>query len=100
MRDLPPKTMAARNIHVWKSTTAEGEKRELRAEKFGGKWRLQAQVKGEDSWTYYDSPEIPDLLELREVLWRKYQRKRVTFDDITTVEKLIKERGGTFEPLH
>lgn len=83
-----------RNVHVWKTTTEEGEKREVRAEKFGGKWRLQAKVKGEENWTYYDPPLIEDLIELHDVLWRKYQRKHLAWEDVATVEKLIRDAGG------
>jgi hypothetical protein len=53
--------MSSRNVHEWKSTTPEGEKREIRAEKFGGRWRVQAKIKGEEQWTYYDSPQLEDL---------------------------------------
>ena len=88
-----------RNVHEWKSTDAEGEKREIRAEKFGSKWRIQAKLKSEEDWTYYGTPLLEDLVELREVLWRKYQRKRLPFEDIAAVEQLIKERGGKLEPL-
>ena len=91
--------MTIRNIHEWRSTTAEGEKREIRAEKFGGRWRIQAKVKGEEAWTYYDVPLLEDLAELRDVLWRKYQRKRLPHADVLAVERLITERGGTLEPL-
>jgi hypothetical protein len=91
--------MGVRNIHEWRSTTAEGERRDIRAEKFGGRWKLQAKIKGEEEWTYYDVPLLEDLAELREVLWRKYQRKRLPHEDVATVERLIKERGGALEPL-
>lgn len=83
-----------RNVHVWKTKTEEGEKREVRAERFGGRWRLQAKVKGEESWTYYDAPLLADLLELHDVVWRKYQRKRLPHDDLIAIEKLIVEQGG------
>ncbi len=83
-----------RNVHVWKTKTEEGEKREVRAERFGGRWRLQAKVKGEESWTYYDAPLLADLLELHDVIWRKYQRKRLPHDDLILIEKLIVEQGG------
>ena len=86
-----------RNVHVWKTTTAEGEKREVRAEKFGGKWRVQAKIKGEENWTYYDVPLVEDLIELRDVLWRKYQRKHLSWEDVAAVEKLIRDAGGTWE---
>lgn len=91
--------MAAKNIHEWRSTTADGEKRELRAEKFGKKWRVLAKLKGEEKWTYHDSPLLEDLIELRVIIWRKYQRKRVSYDDVVAIDRLITERGGTLEPI-
>ena len=87
--------MGTRNIHVWKHKTEDGDKREVRAEKFGGKWRIQAQIRGEDSWTYYDVPLMEDLLELRRVLWNKYQRKHLAFEDVAAVDKVIRDAGGT-----
>ena len=83
-----------RNVHIWKTTTADGGKREVRAEKFGGRWRIQAKLKHEESWTYYDDPLLEDLIELRDVLWRKYQRKHLAWEDVAAVEKLIRDRGG------
>jgi len=79
-----------RNEHTWKETTPEGERREVRASKFGGKWRIQARLKGEESWTYYDRPRIEDLRELRDVLFRKYQRRRATHEELAGVESWIK----------
>jgi hypothetical protein len=82
------------NEHTWKETTEEGDKREVRATKFGGAWRIQAKLKGEETWTYYDKPPMEDLRELREVLFRKYQRRRATHEELTAVERMIKEREG------
>ncbi len=78
-----------RNQHVWKTTTKEGGKRQVRAEKFGGHWRIQAKLQDEDAWTYYDAPLLEDLVELRDILWRKYQRKRLAWEDVAAVDKLI-----------
>jgi hypothetical protein len=83
-----------RNVHVWQMRTEEGEKREVRAERFGRNWRFQAKVKGEENWTYFDVPALDDLIELRDVLWRKYQRKRLPWDDVASIDKMIKELGG------
>ncbi len=79
-----------RNEHTWKQTTPEGERREIRASKFGGAWRLQSKLKGEEAWTYHDKPDIEDLRELREVLFRKYQRRRATYEELTAVENWIR----------
>lgn len=86
-----------RNIHVWKHTTDEGERREVRAEKFGGRWRIQAKLKAEENWTYYDVAELEDLIELRRVLFNKYQRKHLAFEDVAAVEKMILDRGGSWD---
>lgn len=89
----------SRNIHAWKHTTDEGGKREVRAEKFGGKWRIQAKLRDDPSWTYYDAPLMDDLLELRRVLWNKYQRKHLAFEDVAAVDLLIREQGGTVQEM-
>jgi hypothetical protein len=89
--------MANRNVHAWKHRTEDGEKREVRAEKFGAKWRIQAKLKQDEKWTYYEDPELPDLIELRRVLWNKYQRKHLAYEDVAAVEKMILDRGGSWE---
>ena len=89
--------MANRNTHVWKHTTEDGEKREVRAEKFSGQWRIQSKLKHDERWTYHDPPELADLVELRRVLWNKYQRKHLAYEDVAVVEKLILDRGGSWE---
>ena len=83
-----------RNTHIWKTKTETGEKREVRAEKFGKQWRVQAKVKGEERWTYYETPPLEDLIELRDVLFKKYQRKHLSWEDIEAIDKLIADRGG------
>lgn len=67
----------------------------MRASKFGKRWNIQAKLKGDAAWTYYDDPPLDDLLELRGVLWRKYQRKHLSWDDIAAIDRMIEERGGT-----
>lgn len=75
--------------HIWTEKDDEGRKREVRATKFGGKWRLQAKTAGEADWTYYDRPPLDDLLKLKEIIGRKYQRRRASADDVASVNKLI-----------
>lgn len=81
------------NQHIWKETTEDGEKREVRAIKFGGVWTIQAKLKHDEKWTYYeDKPLMSDLRELHDVLYRKYQRRRAAYEDVVLLEKMIKER--------
>ena len=64
----------------------------MRATKFGGAWRLQAKMAGDPDWTYYDRPLLEDLLTLKEILERKYQRRRASVEDVASIEKLIQEQ--------
>ena len=78
--------------HIWTDKDRHGKKREVRATKFGGAWRFQSKTGGELEWTYYDRPLLEDLSTLREILARKYQRRRASTEDVASVEKLIQER--------
>ena len=75
--------------HIWTEKDQDGKKREVRATKFGGVWRLQSKVSGETEWIYYDSPPLQDLLHLKEIIARKYQRRRASIEDVASVNKLI-----------
>jgi len=81
-----------RSQHIWTERDEHGSKREVRATKFGGIWRLQAKTAGELDWTYYDPPLLEDLLALKEILARKYQRRRASSEDVAAVEKLIADQ--------
>jgi hypothetical protein len=75
--------------HIWTEKDEEGRKREVRATKFGGRWKLQAKKSDETDWTYYDPPLLEDLLKLKDIIARKYQRRRASADDVAAVDKLI-----------
>jgi hypothetical protein len=78
--------------HIWRDRNQDGRKREVRATKFGGAWRVQTKITGDLDWTYYDRPLLEDLLTLREILVRKYQRRRASVEDVVSIEKLIQEQ--------
>ena len=78
-----------RSLHIWTHRDEQGSKREVRATKFGGIWRLQSKTAGDLDWTYYESPLLEDLLALKEILVRKYHRRRASSEDVASVEKLI-----------
>jgi hypothetical protein len=83
-----------RSQHIWTDRNEDGRKREVRATKFGGAWRLQAKTAGDLDWTYYERPLREDLLALKEILVRKYQRRRAPAEDVASVQKLIQEQYG------
>jgi hypothetical protein len=78
-----------RSQHIWTERDEHGSKREVRATRFGGAWRLQAKTADDLDWTYYERPLLEDLLALKEILARKYQRRRASNEDVVSVEKLI-----------
>ena len=78
-----------RSQHIWTRRNQNGDKREVRAAKFGGAWRFQAKTAGDVDWIYYERPLLEDLLALKEILGRKYQRRRASAEDVASVEKLI-----------
>ncbi|HEY6155180.1 MAG TPA: hypothetical protein VIW07_15675 [Candidatus Udaeobacter sp.] len=81
-----------RSQHIWTERDGQGTKREVRATRFGGRWRLQAKTAGDLDWTYYERPLLEDLLALKDILVRKYQRRRASNEDVTSVEKLIADQ--------
>jgi hypothetical protein len=79
-----------RSQHIWTEKDADGRKREVRATKFGGAWKLQAKFADETDWTYYERPLVEDLLELKDIIFRKYQRRRASVEDLQSIEKLLR----------
>ena len=80
-----------RSQHIWKEKDADGRKREVRVTKFGGVWRFQAKYADESEWTYYDRPSLDDLRTLKDVVFRKYQRRRASAEDVASIEKLLRQ---------
>jgi hypothetical protein len=78
--------------HIWTDKDQDGRKREVRATKFGGAWRFQAKTAGDLDWTHYDHPLLEDLLTLKDLLIRKYQRRRASIEDVASIDKLIQEQ--------
>jgi len=80
------------NKHAWIVRTEEGLKREVRVIKTGGFWRFQSKRADEDRWNYFEEPLIGDLEEFREVLFRKYQRRRAAYEDVLWADRELARR--------
>ena len=83
-----------RSQHIWTEKDEEGRKREVRATKFGGQWRLQAKTPDDEAWTYYDEPLMADLLTLRDIVERKYRRRRASAEDVASLDLMIQVRNA------
>lgn len=80
--------------HAWRERTRDGELRFVRASKHGGVWMVQSRLKSEELWTTHDPVDLGDLEQLRDLLQRKYQRRRVPFEDIQQIDELIESLGS------
>ena len=85
------------NRHAWTARAEDGVKREIRVIKNDGSWRFQAKRADEGRWSYYDEPPLEDLKEFREVLFRKYQRRRAAYEDVQWAEHELARRPKTLE---
>ena len=82
-------------FHEWHDQDLEaGERRYFRAEKFGKTWELKTTLKSAPDWDRLDPIPLDILETLREQLQNKYQRKRIPWEDVVTVDKLVVEAGG------
>jgi hypothetical protein len=75
------------NRHAWTHRTEEGVKREIRVIKHGQNWRFQTKRADEERWTYFEEPLLEDMEEFREILFRKYQRRRAAYEDVVWADK-------------
>ena len=81
------------NKHAWVERAEDGVKREIRVIKNGGSWRFQSKRADEERGVYYDEPELPDLIEFRDILFRKYQRRRAAYEDVQWADKELERRA-------
>ena len=78
-----------RSQHVWKEKDEDGRKREVRVTKFGGEWKFQSQYLDNPGWTYHDRPLHADVITLRDILFRKYQRRRASAEDVASIDEML-----------
>jgi len=81
--------------HEWHEQDQEaGERRYFRADKFGRKWSLRTTLKSDPDWEHLDPAPVEILEELRRILTNKYQRRRVPYEDVVDVDRLVVAAGG------
>jgi hypothetical protein len=74
--------------HQWREQDGEVV-RFWRANYHGGRFELYRKEGGDEDWEKLDPPSTEDWEALREVLWRKYQRKRCPWNLIAKVDKIL-----------
>jgi hypothetical protein len=76
--------------HEWREREADGL-RYYRASHHGGRWTIQTTLKSDPDWQTLPLEEVPaDLWRtLRDILWRKYQRRRCPWDRIVEIDRIL-----------
>jgi hypothetical protein len=83
--------------HEWRERTPDGGERVVRAVTHGGRWTVSARARDADTddWEELDPVPLAVLEALRERLWAKYRRRRVAWEEVERVDRLIEAGGGT-----
>ncbi|MDA0768215.1 MAG: hypothetical protein O3A92_15510 [Verrucomicrobia bacterium] len=76
--------------HQWRDRDEEGMIL-YRAEYHASRWRVISQRKGEEEWEDHDPIKRELWEKLREILFNKYQRKRVPWQLVERIDKLLED---------
>lgn len=86
-----PQTLAMES-HEWSERTEEG-KRYFRATHHGNRWTILTTLKTDPDWEKLELEQVPEELwrALRDVVWRKYQRKRCPWERVADIDRILGE---------
>lgn len=76
--------------HEWHERGAEGL-RYFRASRHGERWTILTTLKTDPEWQRLEPESIPEEVwrALRDVVWRKYQRRRCPWERVAELDKLL-----------
>ena len=81
--------MTKNQVHEWHYTVSEGVKRYYRGYWNSREWRFSILDKEVRAWVPVEKPDLDLWEQLRDVLFRKYQRKRLSFSLLDGVDKIL-----------
>lgn len=82
-------------LHEWRDRAADGNHRFFRVWRGKGKWHFLTTLKTDPDWMPVEDPDLDFLTALREKLFDKYQRRRVPWEQVQEIDKMIEAKGGT-----
>ena len=82
-------------LHEWRERAEDGNHRFYRVWRGKGKWHFTTTLKTDPDWVTVDDPDLDFLTSLREKLFDKYQRRRVSWEQVVEIDKMIEAKGGT-----
>ena len=75
--------------HEW-NLNAEDGKRYYRGNYMSGRWTiLTTQQKRNPTWDRLDNPPMEVWAELRDIVWKKYQRKRCPWERVAELDRIL-----------
>ncbi len=75
--------------HVWRERSPDGP-RFFCATRFGKRWQIRTKLKSEEDWTPLAPPwDDAVLVSLRDLLWAKYQRRKLPFEVVYEIDHLL-----------
>lgn len=87
--------MTKNQNHEWHENRPEGGKRYYRAHFNGKIWEFQTTTPEDLDWPEMPEPTLEVWEALRDVLFRKYQRKRLNYKLLESVDQiLVRVRAG------
>lgn len=93
--DAQMKVTLHSQVHEWRDRSEDGRLRIVRAQWDSRKWSFTETYKDVPEWRMITTPVLEDYERLREVLWRKYQRKRLPWRFVEKLDVVIGDmRGG------
>lgn len=74
--------------HEWNEKTEEG-KRFYRGNFHGNKWKILTTLQTDPDWEVLDEPSEEVWRALRDIVWKKYQRKRCPWERVASLDKIL-----------
>jgi hypothetical protein len=76
--------------HEWRERTDEGM-RYFRASYHADRWSFATTLKTDPDWQKIELAEVPEEVwrTLRDIIWRKYQRKRLPWERVAAIDKIL-----------
>jgi hypothetical protein len=83
--------------HEWRERDADGVLHIYRAEWDSRDWTFFSTTKSDPEWYPVPHPQISHYEGLRDVLWRKYQRRRLPWKFVEDLDALLEIRRKQLE---
>ncbi len=77
---------------IWKRRSPEGEAVQVRAQHFGDEWQFFVRGARYEQWRPVAKPPLEDFLQLLDGVRRRLGRGFVRPEDVTRLERVIRER--------